>query len=135
MVFNTVVIGRALAYSPPMRSLLPLLVLATLLAAPARADVGPPPTCAAGEHQEYHQGHRCVQVVPDVAPAPASAPTTPPEGGFANPPTGATPPPASSPAAKRGCACTVGGQAAGGGVLLAAIAGLVLAAVRRRARR
>ena len=32
-----------------------------LLLAAAQADIGPPPTCPAGQHHEYLQGHRCVR--------------------------------------------------------------------------
>lgn len=42
--------------------IVPLAVFASVLvlAAPARADVGPAPVCPPGTHGEYLQGRRCV---------------------------------------------------------------------------
>lgn len=39
-------------------------------AAAASADVGPPPQCPAGQHDEYNMGHHCV---PDAAPLEAGS--------------------------------------------------------------
>ena len=45
----------------PTLFLVPLAVLvAPLVAARARADLGPPPSCEAGKHQQYLYGHKCV---------------------------------------------------------------------------
>jgi hypothetical protein len=104
-----------------------VFVAAMLAAAAAPADLGPPPRCAAGSHDEYDRGHHCV---PDSTPAAA-------DGGAAADGAASAPvkdsPPVGTPPADRGCACGIAG---GGGFASALVASLaLLAALARRTKK
>jgi MYXO-CTERM domain-containing protein len=122
------------------------LLAAALIAAPALADLGPPPKCAAGEHQQYLMGHHCVRdgfhlehdpgaggmkEVPDNA---AAMPAPPPSPAATGAPAADPSPVPAAPPAGRGCACTVGETGAGLGGVLAGVAALALALRRRHPR-
>lgn len=100
-------------------------------AAAASADVGPPPTCPEGQHDEYNMGHHCV---PDnIAPTPA----TEGSGSDAGSATGASagsdvakPAPVVS---KRGCGCQTSDGSTGALAFVGTI--FVGLAITRRARR
>jgi MYXO-CTERM domain-containing protein len=108
------VIARTLASSAAFAALV-------ALAAPAVADVGPPPSCPKGKHHEYYMGHRCVTdgyhlspgphgvdevkngdpdpnapVPPKPEPSPVSPPTAAPAAPSSSAIAFATPPPAAS---------------------------------------
>lgn len=125
------------------------LLASMLVAAPALADLGPPPKCSKGEHHEYLMGHRCVpdgshleadpnggvKVVPDKAlNASPPTPTATPTASAGTPPAPSADPPAppAPPPANRGCACSVGegGESVLG--IAAALATAIVVALRRR---
>jgi hypothetical protein len=130
--------------------MLPVAVVALLgTVTPARADVGPPPSCPSGSHDEYMYGHHCIkdgnhiEQLPDggwaevgpgepaVKPADPIAPLFPATPDMPVPSIDPGPPgngPAPAPAAPvevapaavgGGCGCDSGGGA-GGFVALAA---------------
>lgn len=117
-----------------------------LLALPASADIGPPPTCPAGTHSEYLQGRHCVkdgfhmELGPNgpVEVADGAAPPTPPTPETPAPATDPAPapsipevtpgPPAPTPAPAESKRCETSSGAAGWLGMLAAFA----LAVRRR---
>ncbi len=106
--------------------------LATLLfAAPALADVGPPPKCAAGSHDEYRMGHHCV---PDGSHLAEN-----PDGGAAavvpDSPSEAAAKAVAAPPADRGCACGVASSREGSAGLVAGLALLFALPARARRRR
>jgi MYXO-CTERM domain-containing protein len=132
-----------------------LLAATTLATAPALADVGPPPTCAAGTHRQYLFGNHCVpdgshleedpaggvKTVPDNA---AASPATPAPSvgatGFASPPSPSAAPTAdpapvpAAPPASRGCACGVAQMSGSAAGVVAGAAALVALLRRRRPR-
>ena len=105
--------------------------LAEVTAAAASADVGPPPTCPEGQHDEYNMGHHCV---PDnIAPTPA----TEGSGADAGSATGASagsdvakPAPVVS---KRGCGCQTSDGSTGALAFVGTL--FVGLAITRRARK
>ncbi len=133
-----------------MRRLAFASLLATMLLAPlrARADVGPPPSCPKGSHDEYHYGHHCVpdganDAGPEPAPPePDENPTPAPSASVsaststatASPTHADTAPnePAPTPSS-HACACTVAGHDAGATLLgVALAAALAVGAFARR---
>jgi hypothetical protein len=130
--------GGDIVCAPAMRAsvLAALVVLVTLAAPAAHADVGPPPSCPPGTRRIYNQGYKCVsdtpQADPPIDPDAPRSPTATASSTFATPPsTEPSTEPAAQPAAdpapqpvtppsQRGCA------------LAAFVAALLLLARRRR---
>jgi MYXO-CTERM domain-containing protein len=132
-----------------------------VVAASARADIGPPPSCPTGSHHEYLYGHRCVPdgshlepdpnggvktvsdgPAPTSAPPPSQVPPSPPAPTQAKAPDPAPtqtkapdPAPTPAPPSQRGCTCDLGSAPSGHAGALAAVAlGAALVARRRRSR-
>jgi MYXO-CTERM domain-containing protein len=146
-----------------MRSLplAPLAAAVALVTLPARADLGPPPSCPKGQHHEYLYGHRCVpdgshlepdpqggvKTVPDkgaptATPTAAPAPTPPPNVPAS--PTAPTATPASTatsadpvppaPPPSHGCACSIADERTSIAGLVAGAAAAAIFLRRRRSR-
>ena len=128
----------------PLRALGGALIAAMIsIASPALADVGPPPSCTAGTHHEYLQGHRCVADgshlekdpngagVKIVADTPAPSPSARGTAMASAQPSSPSP----APAAKQGCAFVVAPVGATEGAASAVVGALVVLAASARRRR